>query len=491
MVVSSADERDDAGGGGVWLKKRRGFSHGETEKVMAHPGNEVLTKLNQVVPLGVKSEKVVLNIKQGKSSSNSINLTVSCTDSTGAQTLTTTNIMFCHDQSMVCGEGICWSYVVIGFMQYRRLPIMWKMVCFIVAWKLRSVSAILVGWTGATAGAFSGLASLFGKLKYEENLIYSIYETKKQKSLATASPLSTAFFSTSIVQDFEDSPDDEEDTSSQEYLNDLEEEYQERSLLAKSKRFFKKGSQRFSSAKATDDIKRELRPTKDFEAKYNKVKAKLALLSSSALTSKSSMVKNKGLVAEAYEWDEEDVSSDYNKMVEVKVLMALVDDENVVICKESAKNGECVKILMKKCDIKKPIWYLDSGCSRRMTGVKSYLHKYVEQSGPKVVFGDDSTCTTEGHGSIKYQLRKFDEKADDGYFLGYSLVSKAFRVFNIRRQQTEETYHITFDESTEAIKFSKPLVDDINIAESERYPPDEYLHPYDPSQRYQVDSNAV
>ncbi|GKC49420.1 retrovirus-related pol polyprotein from transposon TNT 1-94, partial [Tanacetum coccineum] len=42
-----------------------------------------------------------------------------------------------------------------------------------------------------------------------------------------------------------------------------------------------------------------------------------------------------------------------------------------------------------------------SGCSRHMTGVKSYLHKYVEQSGPKVVFGDDTTCTTEGYGSIK------------------------------------------------------------------------------------------
>ncbi|GKC71717.1 retrovirus-related pol polyprotein from transposon TNT 1-94 [Tanacetum coccineum] len=53
------------------------------------------------------------------------------------------------------------------------------------------------------------------------------------------------------------------------------------------------------------------------------------------------------------------------------------------------------------CDIRKPIWYLDSGCSRHMTGVKSYLHKYVEQSGPKVVFGDDSTCITEGYSSIK------------------------------------------------------------------------------------------
>ncbi|GJW13072.1 hypothetical protein Tco_0017205 [Tanacetum coccineum] len=81
----------------------------------------------------------------------------------------------------------------------------------------------------------------------------------------------------------------------------------------------------------------------------------------------------------------------------------------------------------------------------------------------------------------KDRLGKFDEKANDGYLLGYSLVSKAFRVFNTRRQQPEETYHITFDESPDAIKFSKPLVDNINITENERYPPDEYLHPYEPS----------
>nr|GEV09691.1 retrovirus-related Pol polyprotein from transposon TNT 1-94 [Tanacetum cinerariifolium] len=67
----------------------------------------------------------------------------------------------------------------------------------------------------------------------------------------------------------------------------------------------------------------------------------------------------------------------------------------------------------QKCDIRKPIWYLDSGCSRQMTGVKSYLHKYEEQPGPKVVFGDDSICTTEGYGSIKCNgivFTKFDEK---------------------------------------------------------------------------------
>nr|GEY59538.1 hypothetical protein [Tanacetum cinerariifolium] len=82
----------------------------------------------------------------------------------------------------------------------------------------------------------------------------------------------------------------------------------------------------------------------------------------------------------------------------------------------------------------------------------------------------------------KDYLEKFDEKADNGYLFGYSLVSKAFRVFNTRRHQTEETYHITFDESPNAIKFLKPSFDNINIVKNERYPPDEYLHPYQPSQ---------
>nr|GEX37332.1 retrovirus-related Pol polyprotein from transposon TNT 1-94 [Tanacetum cinerariifolium] len=81
----------------------------------------------------------------------------------------------------------------------------------------------------------------------------------------------------------------------------------------------------------------------------------------------------------------------------------------------------------------------------------------------------------------KDYLRKFNEKADDGYLIGYALVSKAFRVFNTRRQQTKETYHITFDESPDAIKFSKPLVDNFKNAENERYPPNEYLYLYEPS----------
>nr|GEW45980.1 retrovirus-related Pol polyprotein from transposon TNT 1-94 [Tanacetum cinerariifolium] len=667
-------------------------------------------------------------------------------------------------------------------------------------------------------------------------LCYNTFKFKEDESLTQTF---TRYKALMNELDFQDSLDDEEDIrSSHESLNDLEEEYQARALLAKSKRFFKKGTQRFNTAKATDQTechkcgkkghfvrdcwlktlvstyqspfqpkplssshhKPELRPTNDFEAKYNKVKAKLALLSSSSSASKASMIKNKGLIAEAYEWDEEKVSSDDNEMVEVKVLMALAE-ENDAVSKVGARNGEWVKISMRKhvnieilkenknlrtelkelkaitetwinssnkvnqciseqipsqkkrilgvdqltkdpsCSGLKDIVFVKSSADdtkvtipcvkrpwlseaegfillnhntdessiciislpplkkldgaelifgsktiksilrtcdhaeyistknmsqhlkslgrmssrpnilrpskrffpsrihcderkinprnhqhafkkckacgspnhtttdqydiewfkrrealqakkaealkstraessnanrsntptkRHMTGVKSYMHKYMEQPGPKVVFGDDSTCTTEGYGSIKCngivftkfdekretifnsykeivmiaprtssikkclyllhmdlfgpvtprsinhekytfvivdeysrytrvyflkkksqapetimsfikrvenqndikvkQLRtdnvyiqnhkdhlgKFDEKANDGYLLGYSRVSKAFRVFSTKRQQTKETHHITFDESLEAIKFSNP-----------------------------------
>ncbi|GJR60353.1 retrovirus-related pol polyprotein from transposon TNT 1-94 [Tanacetum coccineum] len=89
----------------------------------------------------------------------------------------------------------------------------------------------------------------------------------------------------------------------------------------------------------------------------------------------------------------------------------------------------------------------------------------------------------------KDHLGKFDVKADDGYFLGYSFVSKAFRVFNTRRQQVEESYHVTFYESMEAIRFTNTSIDEIGIDDSSRYPPDEFIHEDDPSRQYQANSN--
>ncbi|GJS03176.1 retrovirus-related pol polyprotein from transposon TNT 1-94 [Tanacetum coccineum] len=280
--------------------------------------------------------------------------------------------------------------------------------------------------------------------------------------------------------------------------------------------------------------------------------------------------------------------------------------------------------------LKRSVWYLDSGCSRHMTGVKQYLHKYSKEPGPKVVFGDDSLRDTEGYRSVncngitfirvaygtifnqndevvliaprirdvyiidmssfnkesnacflakaslrmenlnevrvkelrsdkgtefrKHKLEefydekaartmlysakllkqfwgeavnttcctqnrsiivkrhektaydvfrgrstdisyfhvfgcpvhihnhrdhlgKFDENADDGFFLGYSPLAKAFRVFNIRRQEIEETVHVTFSKDDEAISQTSIEGDAINFNENRSFPDDEFIEP--------------
>nr|GFC07479.1 ribonuclease H-like domain-containing protein [Tanacetum cinerariifolium] len=53
-------------------------------------------------------------------------------------------------------------------------------------------------------------------------------------------------------------------------------------------------------------------------------------------------------------------------------------------------------------------------------------------------------------------LEKFDGKADEGFFIGYSLNSKAFRVFNSRTMIMEENLHIRFSENTPNVVGSGP-----------------------------------
>ncbi|GKB06755.1 ribonuclease H-like domain-containing protein [Tanacetum coccineum] len=53
-------------------------------------------------------------------------------------------------------------------------------------------------------------------------------------------------------------------------------------------------------------------------------------------------------------------------------------------------------------------------------------------------------------------LGKFDGKDDEGFFVGFSLNSKAFRVFNSRTRIVEENLHIRFSESTPNVIGSGP-----------------------------------
>ncbi|GJY89985.1 hypothetical protein Tco_0505181 [Tanacetum coccineum] len=78
---------------------------------------------------------------------------------------------------------------------------------------------------------------------------------------------------------------------------------------------------------------------------------------------------------------------------------------------------------------------------------------------------------------IRDHLGRFNEKADDGFFLGYSLVAKAFRMFNIRRQEMEETVHVTFSEDDEVISQTSTEEDVINFNENRSFSDDEFIEP--------------
>nr|GEV04221.1 retrovirus-related Pol polyprotein from transposon TNT 1-94 [Tanacetum cinerariifolium] len=113
-----------------------------------------------------------------------------------------------------------------------------------------------------------------------------------KKALITApstTPISTAFFSNNIVQGFKkNSNDDVDERTSEEYLRDLDIEFNERALLA-------------------------------------------------------------SLVAETFDWDEKEVFN-FEEMTQVKVLVALADDE-LVVGKNHASNGEWIDITMRKVNI--------------------------------------------------------------------------------------------------------------------------------------------
>ncbi|GJS64876.1 putative ribonuclease H-like domain-containing protein [Tanacetum coccineum] len=110
---------------------------------------------------------------------------------------------------------------------------------------------------------------------------------------------------------------------------------------------------------------------------------------------------------------------------------------------------------------------IDSGCSRHMTGNMSYLTDYEEIDGGYVAFGGNpKRGKITGRG-------KFDGKADEGFFVGYSINSKAFRVFNSRTRIVEENLHVQFSENTPNIAGSGPnwLFDIDALTKSMNYKP--------------------
>nr|GEV69954.1 hypothetical protein [Tanacetum cinerariifolium] len=195
---------------------------------------------------------------------------------------------------------------------------------------------------------------------------------------------------------------------------------------------------------------------------------------------------------------------------------------------------------------------IDSGCSRHMTGNMSYPSKFEELNGGYVAFGGNPKGgKISGKGKIKTvtddysrftwvfflatkeetspilktfitvlenqlslkntsigfmrpfgypmtilntleSLGKFKGKVDEGFLVGYSVNSKAFKLFNSRTRVVQETLHVNFLENKPNIADSGPtwLFDIDSLTSTMNYQPFTARNQANPSAGFQDKFNA-
>nr|GEU68878.1 hypothetical protein [Tanacetum cinerariifolium] len=118
---------------------------------------------------------------------------------------------------------------------------------------------------------------------------------------------------------------------------------------------------------------------------------------------------------------------------------------------------------------------IETGCTRHMTGNMSYLTNYEEIDGGYVAFGvpRKNNMYSVDLKNIVPSGGKFDGKVDEEFFVGYSVTSKAFRVFNTRTKIVEESLHITFLKNKPNVTGNEPtwLFDIDTLTQSTNYEP--------------------
>ncbi|KAH9670869.1 Integrase catalytic domain-containing protein [Citrus sinensis] len=335
-------------------------------------------------------------------------------------------------------------------------------------------------------------------ISYEEDLAAEKGHEEKKKSIALKA--------SKYESDEESEPDDEELAM----------------LARRFRKFFKKTGER-----------RNFRNFKNYKEKKEAItcyecKKPGHIRSECPLINK---LKKKAMVATWDDSEEESNDEEGSQEVSNLALMAIGGDDDLNEVSDPTYDelydafqdlhNELMKIGKKNgLKKKKNKWYLDSGCSRHMTGNYAWFSSFTKiENGGDVSFGDNSKGKILGIGNVgkvsstlienaeavnaacyvlnrvlirpnlnktpyelwkdrkpnigyfkvfgckcfvlntKDNLGKFDPKSDVGIFLGYSNSSKAYRVYNKRTLVVEESMHVTFDESNPSSS-EKVVVDD-------------------------------
>ncbi|GKB38565.1 putative ribonuclease H-like domain-containing protein [Tanacetum coccineum] len=112
------------------------------------------------------------------------------------------------------------------------------------------------------------------------------------------------------------------------------------------------------------------------------------------------------------------------------------------------------------------------GIKRKFSVARTPQQNGVAERKPALSFMRPFGCPVTILNTIDH-IGKFDGKADEGFFVGYSTNSKAFRVFNSRTRIVKENLHVQFSENTPNIAGSGPnwLFDIVALTKSMNYKP--------------------
>nr|GEU70918.1 hypothetical protein [Tanacetum cinerariifolium] len=158
-------------------------------------------------------------------------------------------------------------------------------------------------------------------------------------------------------------------------------------------------------------------------------------------------------------------------------------EQNGVVERRNITLIEAARTMLNSASLPKQFWgeAVNAACYTQNRSIIVKRHRKIAYEvfrgrAPDISYFYVFCCPVHIH-NHRDHLGTFDEKADDEFFLGYSKVAKAFRVFNIIRQEMEETFHVTFSEDDEAISQSSTEDDAINFNEVRSFPDDEFNKP--------------
>ncbi|KAJ9552745.1 hypothetical protein OSB04_016790 [Centaurea solstitialis] len=243
--------------------------------------------------------------------------------------------------------------------------------------------------------------------------------TEKKKSVLPSASSKKKSHSKALVTELSDSDSESLEDESSESDVDLKRVADKLALLSSSihKRY---GKKKFYSKPKFDNYKRDKYKPKDYERRperknYEKEKTDEKgnvcfncgkpghfvkdcrapkVRDFDYYSKKAQLAKRKSegkvLMAEEECWYD-DTSDDEDSAHFTQVhynLMASVE-ETINLHKQTEETNEA-----------RHMWYVDSGCSRHMTGYKELLHNYVERPGGTVSFGNKTTGVIKGYGIL-------------------------------------------------------------------------------------------